>query len=518
MPVPIRFYTVESLAPASKRAWTPEGFLLCQQVPIARVGTLLYGRGEIPVTANVDGLIRIVRDPDEVFHPNAILSFAGKPVTDEHPPSKVTPDNWKQHSIGVVLHPHQGDGRAENNDLLYADLLIQDREAIKDVLEGKREVSAGYDAEYEQLKPGEGKQHNIIGNHVALVAKGRCGPICSIGDSVMAKTKLSPKQRRMQSFRDSIMTAFQTGDEEGLVDELDKVDEMLGSTAEGTPSEAGAIGFNKSGGGSAASSDEMGGTHVHIHTGGAMDEPPKGSPAAAATGAPPSAPPGAAAPGGDPSGGAGGGGGGITLEQLAARIDQLEQAIAILAQGEGGEGGEEEGPDENSPGMSGSPPDDDSKKPPTGDRRRATGDSASLVVAFQEVMSRAELLVPGVRRPTFDAARPVKVTMQHMCDFRRQTIDTALAHGGESRDAVMAIAGQPKNPNQYVKAMSCDALTYLFNGATEMMRTQGLRGNDGRPAANGLHHGGGGQSVLSVTDTVANINKLNRERYNIQGR
>jgi len=165
----VRFYTTETIGPGHRKGLTPEGFLLCQGVPIARTGTLLYAKGEIPLTPNREGIIRITRDASEVFHPNAVLSFAGKPVTDEHPPSKV---DWKTYAIGVVLNPHQGDGRTENDGFLYADLLIQDVEAIRDVIAGKREVSAGDDAEYEKIKPGSGRQHNIIGNHVALVQRG----------------------------------------------------------------------------------------------------------------------------------------------------------------------------------------------------------------------------------------------------------------------------------------------------------------------------------------------------------
>ena len=507
MAAPLRFYTSEFLTATSKRAYTPEGFLLCQDVPIARIGTLLYGRGEIPVAPNADGLIRITRDPEDVFHPNAILSFAGKPVTDEHPPQRVTPDNWKMHSIGVVLNPHQGDGRTENDSLLYADLLIQDRVAIKDVMDGKREVSAGYDAEYEQVQPGEGKQHNIIGNHVALVERGRCGPICSIGDSAMAKhrvsvTRTTPAQRRAKMTRDRIMAAFMTGDEDGLVDELDKVDEMLGSTAEGDLSEVGSIGYHKSGGGGGDTSDEFGsGTHVHIHAGGgtAMDEPKPPVPGAPppAAGAPP---PAAGAP--PPDGGAGG----VTLEQLAARIDRIEQAIAILAQGEGQP--DETPPDENSPGMD----NPDEKKPPTGDR--VTGDSAALVISFQEVLARAELLVPGIRRPTFDSMKPRAQTIQGMCDFRRQTLATALDANQEPADAIKAVAGTPKNPPEYIRALSCDAVSAVFNGASEMIRTSGMRAHSGTPAPSGKQFGSGTVTpTQTVLDVVAGMNEKNRAFY-----
>lgn len=519
MTQPLRFYTTESLNPSSKRAFTPEGFLLCMDVPIARVGTLLYAAGEIPVPPGPDGIIRIKRDESEVFHHNAILSFAGKPVTDEHPPEKVTPDNWKEYAIGTVMSPRRGDGLTENNLLLYADLLIQNRQAIEDIISGKREVSAGYDAEYEAIKPGEGAQHNIIGNHVALVARGRCGPICSIGDRAMAKGK-PPAVRRAafrdsqrKAFRDRIMQAFQTGDEEALVDTLERDPDMLGEVSEGEPGEHGSIGYHRSGGGGGDTSDNMGGTHVHIHTGGgaAMDgEDPPGAVAA-------TPPPAAAAASGTPPPAAAAGGG-VTLESLAARIDQLEQAIAILAQGEDDPNGGEEAPDENSPGMSSMPPD----KNNTGDRRTVTRDTntnvGNLNLAYQEAVSRAELLVPGMKHPTYDAAMKPGDMSATLCAFRRRTIDAAMTANGDSKDAIVAISGRPKNPDAYIKAMSCDSIGVIFNGASEMMRSAGIRGNTGGAAnpGTGTHFGGGSQSVQTPAEVVAKINAVNRERYNVR--
>ena len=40
-----RYYTVSKLGP--KRSLTPEGYLLCQDVPVARTGEMLYAEGEL---------------------------------------------------------------------------------------------------------------------------------------------------------------------------------------------------------------------------------------------------------------------------------------------------------------------------------------------------------------------------------------------------------------------------------------------------------------------------------------
>lgn len=194
---------------SAKQELTPEGFLLCRDVPIARTGVQLYAPGEVPVEAR-DGLIRIERLPEQVFDERTIASFEGKPITLDHPGEDVTPDNWSKLAKGVVQNVRRGSGIED--DLLLADFLITDKAAIKRVRdEGLREVSCGYDAGYEQIEPGRGKQTNIVGNHVALVDKGRCGSRCAIGDSLM-KTK--------KKFLDRVRAAFKSRDEAELEEAL----------------------------------------------------------------------------------------------------------------------------------------------------------------------------------------------------------------------------------------------------------------------------------------------------------
>ena len=44
------FYTTGLIG--KTRETTPEGYLLCRDVPIARIGKLIYGDGEVPITAD----------------------------------------------------------------------------------------------------------------------------------------------------------------------------------------------------------------------------------------------------------------------------------------------------------------------------------------------------------------------------------------------------------------------------------------------------------------------------------
>lgn len=172
------FYVTERLSEHMYE--TPEGYLVCADVPVARIGEYLYKSSEVPIEGDKDGLVKIQRDEDEVFSDTALKSFEGKPVTINHPKGFVTPENWKELSHGHLQNVHRGDG--EKSDLAIADLIITTEDAIKLVRAGLREVSCGYDAEYEQIKPGLGRQLNICGNHVALVVKGRAGGRCAIMD------------------------------------------------------------------------------------------------------------------------------------------------------------------------------------------------------------------------------------------------------------------------------------------------------------------------------------------------
>lgn len=204
-----RYYTVSKIG--EKRSLTPEGYLLCLGVPVARTGEMLYAEGEIAgedgesIVGGPDKLIRVSRGPEDLFRPETIASFEGKPVTLGHPDEFVTPDNIKQHAVGTMSNVRRGAGIED--DLMLADLLITDRRAIDAIQkDGIEEVSNGYEADYEQQQPGRAAQRNILGNHVALVERGRCGPRCAIGDQDMPVLK-------KKSWKDRMMAAFKTGDE-----------------------------------------------------------------------------------------------------------------------------------------------------------------------------------------------------------------------------------------------------------------------------------------------------------------
>lgn len=170
---------------------TPEGFLICKDVPIARTGTQQYRGCEFggPVA---DGIYNVQRPEAEVFDRAAVASFEGKPVCDEHPEEDVTPDNYGRYMKGVCRDVRRGDGDLSN--CLVADLVIYDADLINKIETGKREISCGYDCLWNPTSDSSYDQLEIRGNHVAVVDRGRAGHKVAIRDTAHDKkggTKMS---------------------------------------------------------------------------------------------------------------------------------------------------------------------------------------------------------------------------------------------------------------------------------------------------------------------------------------
>ncbi|AUN22254.1 hypothetical protein RSJ22_12740 [Clostridium botulinum] len=163
---------------------TPEGFLICHNVPIARTGWYEYLPQELGIEGNQNELVKVYRDPEEVFSNSAIASFEGKPVTDEHPPDLLTSENSKIFIKGTTQNVRQD--KKEPN-LLIADLIIYDSTLINEIDQGKREVSCGYECDYKENEDGTYSQIQIRGNHVAVVEAGRAGHEVAIKDSKYRK-------------------------------------------------------------------------------------------------------------------------------------------------------------------------------------------------------------------------------------------------------------------------------------------------------------------------------------------
>ena len=128
---------------------TPEGYLICFDVPIARTGMQQYLRSELGITDDdPNGIVEVIRTEDEVFSDACIASFEGKPVTDDHPPVNVDTQNITAYNCGHAQHIRRGQG--EESDLILADLFITDKQLIEEIKNGLLRL---------QLRPGRSGPH-----------------------------------------------------------------------------------------------------------------------------------------------------------------------------------------------------------------------------------------------------------------------------------------------------------------------------------------------------------------------
>ena len=208
---------------------TPEGFLICHDVPIARTGPQDYLARELMLDGDPERVVTVQRYPEDVFEAAALASFEGKPVTDGHPPENVGPENYAAYTKGHVQNVRR------SGEYIVADLYINDANLAEEVRNNvKREVSCGYLCNY--VPDGAGyRQSNIRGNHVAVVPKGRAGSTVAIQDTAPEAEKGGNKH--MNEFWKSVLHAFGMAAKDASPEELDKMVETTATALDAEPAE-----------------------------------------------------------------------------------------------------------------------------------------------------------------------------------------------------------------------------------------------------------------------------------------
>ena len=208
---------------------TPEGYLVCKEVPIARTGTQEY-RGMEFGGENPEKIYVVKRPEEEVFSKAALASFEGKPVVDEHPDENVTPDNIGRYIKGTCRDVHRGEGAL--SDCVVADLIIYDKDLIKKIESGKRDISCGYDCLWDPKDDDTYVQLEIRGNHVAVVEEGRAGHKVSIRDSRKGGKTMSEKSKN--SIWGRMLSAF-AHDSDTTPEDLEAAAKMKPASDEDDP-------------------------------------------------------------------------------------------------------------------------------------------------------------------------------------------------------------------------------------------------------------------------------------------
>lgn len=503
---PTKFYTTEKLT--GNLELTPEGFLLCKNVPLARTGSMLYGPGETDIESGPGGYALVDCEPQDLFRPETMASGNGKPVLDEHPNNQdhgVGPDNWSELAKGTMMNLRRDD------NLLVGDLLVMHQGLIESILglpagslpevvrdgtiqdaiknrKGKREVSLGYEADYEQMEPGKGRKTNIIINHTAVVNSGRCGNSCKVNDHQPERTRKIMKNTLV----DRLKKAFRTKDEEGF-------NQMLESEVE--PGMTG--------------DEEGGGVHVHLHT-------PSGAAPAVISGDKKTKDgeviPAAANEGRSK----------FTDDELEKRFkgveDSLQEIKGLVSKAPAPAPAAEA--DVKKPEMEA---DGDYVKPKegqaydskeiegeleeeapegTGDAARKSNDSSYLMESFRDTVAMAEIIAPGIKMPTYDKAWHPRVTYDNLCRLRRAALTKGLDDAA-TREIIVAARGRKTTDAAVIKKLTCDSARLLFaatGAAKKNLNNQAI--NDGNRRLTNDN----ARPSMAIKN-VADINKRNSEFY-----
>ena len=206
---------------------TPEGFLICKDVPIARTGPQDYFARELMLDGDPDRLVTVQRHPKDVFEEATLASFEGKPICDGHPPENVGPENYAAYTKGHVQNVRR------DGEYIVADLYINDANLANEVRNNvKREVSCGYLCNY--VPDGAGyRQERIRGNHVAVVPKGRAGATVAIHDTAPEAEK--GRNKHVSDFWKSVLTAFGMAAKDASPEELNTMVETTAAALDAEP-------------------------------------------------------------------------------------------------------------------------------------------------------------------------------------------------------------------------------------------------------------------------------------------
>lgn len=209
---------------------TPEGYLICRNVPINRTGVQVYSAKEVGVPGGGDEAVNVYRLEEDVFSPAALASMEGKDVTRGHPPDMLDASNQAAYSNGHIENVRR-DG--ENT---VADLIIKDPSLVSDVENNVlREVSCGYYCTFEPYMDGY-KQTHLIGNHVAVVPRGRAGHDVAIKDTAPEAEK--GRKSCMSKFAEAILAAFGMAAKDASEEELNKLVTTTATALDAAPAEA----------------------------------------------------------------------------------------------------------------------------------------------------------------------------------------------------------------------------------------------------------------------------------------
>ena len=181
------------------RSFTKDGFLVVP-AKLSKTGVFNYLGSELGKTEKET--YQLARTENSLFTDETISSFENAPITVGHPEEDVTAENWKQLAVGSMRNVKR------DGEYLVGEAWIYDSAAIKQIEQfGIDELSCGYRSE---LLPSQEQGIDfeiapMVGNHIAIVANGRCGDTCKLADEKKGKAMSTTRK-----FLDARLGAFGT--------------------------------------------------------------------------------------------------------------------------------------------------------------------------------------------------------------------------------------------------------------------------------------------------------------------
>lgn len=164
------------------------GFWEIKDNPLSKEGVFPYLGKQIDSKGKKFGLdpdriYWVYRSKKELSNPETLKSFENKPFIDEHVMlgEGCTPTDCK--NIAGVIHNIRVKG-----DMMIGDFTIYSDDIKREIMNGKKQLSLGYRSAFEQKhgvfngRAYDFLQVGMVGNHVALVGRGRCGSDVRIFD------------------------------------------------------------------------------------------------------------------------------------------------------------------------------------------------------------------------------------------------------------------------------------------------------------------------------------------------
>ena len=207
--------------PVPRAYFTPEGYLKDRPV-LTSCGIFEY--------TNPDGSVRReLRLPKEVFSPESLRSYRGKPVVITHEAGLIDKNNVAQNQIGTIL----SEGERSGGDVV-AEIIVHDTDAMRSA--GLVELSLGYNLDLDE-RPGvwngqryDAIQRNIRINHLALVREARAGEQARLNLDSRDQVNLLKGGKRMSKKTKRVPHADAVLSDEELDKALEEYDQKYGNS------------------------------------------------------------------------------------------------------------------------------------------------------------------------------------------------------------------------------------------------------------------------------------------------